>query len=218
MFQDQGEVDAAAVQDGAEPGFFRYEDVDGSGTIDPDDRLSIGNPNPDFTYGLNIALGYKDFDLTAFFYGSQGNDIFNWNRWWLDFWPSFQGQKSTDLLNSWTPSNTGAETPKASNKSNFSTNTVSNSYYIEDGSYFRLKNLQIGYTLPKSLMGNVFSNARIYVQCVNLFTLTKYSGLDPELSGTWNWDTNSHDDTFMGVDEGNLPATKQFLIGVNLGF
>jgi len=142
LFQDQGEVDAAATQDGAEPGVFRYEDVDGSGTIDPDDRLSIGNPNPDFTYGLNLALGYKNFDLTVFFYGSQGNDIFNYNKWWTDFWPSFQGVKSTDLLNnSWTPSNTGASIPKASQTSTFSTNTVSNSYYIEDASFTRLKNL-----------------------------------------------------------------------------
>lgn len=211
LFQDQGEVDAAATQDGAEPGVFRYEDIDGSGTIDPDDRLSIGNPNPDFTYGLNLALGYKNFDLTVFFYGSQGNDIFNYNKWWTDFWPSFQGVKSTDLLNnSWTPSNTGASIPKASQTSTFSTNTVSNSYYIEDASFTRLKNLTLGYTFPKSFLGNVFSNARIYVQGINLFTITKYSGLDPELA--------SFNDGYFGVDEGNLPATKQFLFGVSLGF
>ncbi|MCK4701265.1 MAG: SusC/RagA family TonB-linked outer membrane protein, partial [Bacteroidales bacterium] len=126
-------------------------------------------------------------------------------------WPSFQGQKSTDLLyDSWTPSNTGTTVPKASNTSNFSTNTVSNSYFIEDGSYLRLKSLQIGYTFPNSILGNVFSNARIYVQGINLFTMTQYTGLDPELA--------SFNDTFMGVDEGNLPATKQFLIGVSLGF
>ncbi len=211
LFQDAGEVSSAPTQDGAEPGFFRYEDIDGNGVIDPDDRTFIGNPNPSFTYGLNLVLGYKAFDLTAFFYGSEGNDIFNYNKWWLDFWPSFQGQKSTDLLNnSWRPDNTGATVPKASNKSNFSTNTVSNSYYIEDGSYFRLKTLQIGYTFPKSLVGNIFSNLRVYVQGVNLFTLTKYSGMDPELA--------SHNDTFMGVDEGNLPAVKQFLFGLNVGF
>lgn len=211
LFQDQTEVDAAPVQDGAEPGFFRYEDVNGNGTIDPDDRKSLGNPNPDFTYGLSFNLGYKGFDLTAYFYGMYGNEIFNYNKWWLDFWPSFQGQKSTDLLyDSWTPSNTGATIPKASNKSNFSTNTVSNSYYIEDGSYFRLKNLQIGYTLPGNFMGNFFSNARIYVQAVNLFTITQYSGMDPELA--------SFTDTYGNVDEGNLPAVKQFSIGVNLGF
>jgi TonB-linked SusC/RagA family outer membrane protein len=211
LFQSQGEVDGAATQDAAEPGFFRYEDIDGSGAIDPDDRMFIGNPNPDFTYGLNLVLGYKGFDLTAFFYGSQGNDIFNYNKWWLDFWPSFQGQKSTDLLyNSWTPSNTGAEVPKASNKSNFSTNTVSNSYYVEDGSFFRLKNLQIGYTFDKAVLGNVFSSARVYLQATNLLTISKYSGLDPELA--------SFNDTSMGVDEGNLPAIQQYLVGVSFGF
>ncbi|UCG28061.1 MAG: TonB-dependent receptor [Bacteroidales bacterium] len=205
-------VDGIPDQDGAEPGFFRYKNNDDSDDeITPDDRTIIGNPNPDFTYGFNLMLGYKGFDLTAFFYGSYGNEIFNYNKWWLDFWPSFQGQKSTELLNSsWTTANTGASVPKASNKSNFSTNTVSNSYYIEDGSYLRLKNLQIGYTLPRSIMGNVFNNVRIYVQAVNLLTITDYSGMDPELA--------SFNDTYMGVDEGNLPATKQYLIGVSLGF
>jgi len=200
-----------AIQDGQAPGNFRYEDVDGDGEITPEDRMFIGNPNPDFTYGLNLVLGYKGFDLTAFFYGSQGNEIFNYNKWWFDFWPSFQGQKSTDLLyNSWTPTNTGATVPEATNDSNFSTNQVSNSYYIEDASFFRLKNLQLGYTFDQSILGNVFASARIYVQATNLFTITKYTGLDPELA--------SFDDTFMGVDEGNLPAIKQLLVGVSLGF
>ena len=211
LFQSQTEVEAAATQDGAEAGFLRFADTDGNGEITPEDRVSIGNPNPDFTYGLNLVLGYKGFDLTAFFYGSQGNDIFNYNKWWVNFWPAFQGQKSTDLLyNSWTPSNTGADVPKASNKANFSTSTVSNSYYVEDASFFRMKNLQLGYNFPKSVLGNVFSSVRIYVQGTNLFTITGYTGLDPELA--------SFDDDFTGVDEGNLPAMKQFLVGVNVGF
>lgn len=223
LFQSATDVTDSPTQDGAEPGFFKYEDNNGTdaatgeltgeadGQIDPDDRMVIGNPNPDFTYGLNIALGYKGFDLTAFFYGSYGNDAFNYNKWWLDFWPSFQGQKSTDLLyDSWSPTNTGGTVPKASNTSNFSTNTVSNSYYVEDASFLRLKNLQIGYTLPASMMGNVFSSARIYVQGVNLLTMTQYSGQDPELA--------SFNDTYFGVDEGNLPAVKQYVVGVSLGF
>ena len=74
------------------------QDTNGDGTITPDDRVFIGNPNPKFTYGFNLAFTYKNFDLTAFLYGSQGNDIFNWNKWWIDFWPSFQGQKSTDFV------------------------------------------------------------------------------------------------------------------------
>ncbi len=211
LFQSDGEVSGAPAQDGAEAGFLRYQDVDGDNEITPEDRVLIGNPHPDFTYGLNLDFGWKNFDMTAFFYGSQGNDIFNYNKWWTDFWPSFQGQKSSDLLyNSWTPSNTDATVPKASNSSNFSTNTQSTSYYVEDGSYFRLKNLQIGYTFPKSMLGNVFTNVRLYVQGVNLFTVTQYSGLDPELA--------SFNDTAMGVDEGNLPTTKQYLFGINLGF
>ncbi len=211
LFQNQAEVDAAPTQDGAEPGFFRYADLDGDGAITPEDRTFIGNPNPDFTYGLNIILGYKGFDLTAFFYGSAGNDIFNYNKWWIDFWPSFQGQKSTDLLyNSWTPDRTDATVPKASNTSNFSTNTVSNSWYVEKGSYFRMKNLQVGYTFPKNFANNTFTNLRIYLQATNLFTITGYSGLNPEIAGL--------SDTSFGIDEANLPAVKQFVFGLSFGF
>jgi TonB-linked SusC/RagA family outer membrane protein len=211
FFMDQGDVDSHATQPGAEPGFLKYDDTDGSGVIDADDRIHIGNPNPDFTYSLNLNLGYKGFDLVAFFYGSQGNDIVNQNKWWLDFWSSFIGQKSNDLLyNSWTPSNTGADLPKASAKSNFSTSQEYSSYYIEDGSFFRLKNLQIGYTFDHAVIGNVFSNLRVYVQGTNLFTLTKYSGLDPELY--------QPNETVFGVDQGSLPVAKQFIVGVSLGF
>ncbi len=211
LFQDQGDVDGHATQDGAEPGFLKFNDTDGSGEIDPDDRIHIGNPNPDFTYSLNLNLGYKGFDLVAFFYGSQGNDILNQNKWWLDFWQSFQGQRTNELLyNSWTPSRTDADLPKASNKSNFSTNNEFSGYYIEDGSYFRLKNLQIGYTFDRSMVGNIFSNLRVYVQATNLFTITQYSGLDPELF--------QPSETVFGVDQGNLPVAKQFIVGVNLGF
>ncbi len=212
LFQSQAEVDGAPIQDGAEAGFFRYQDADGDGTITGDDRVFIGNPNPDFTYGLNLGLNYKGFDLSTFFFGSQGAEIFNYNKWWIDFWPSFQNQKSADLLyNSWTPSNTGAKTPKASNKSNFSNNTQSVSYYVEDGSFFRMRNLQIGYTLPTDAINAIgLTKARIYVQGVNLFTATKYSGIDP--------DVNNGGDTAFGVDFGNYPLVKQFIVGVNVSF
>lgn len=210
LFQSDSEA-AAANQDGAEAGFFQYEDVDGNGSIDANDRKFIGNPNPDFSLGLNLAFTYKSFDLSAFFYGTQGNDIYNWNKWWVDFWPSFQGQKSQALLNdSWTPSNTGATVPKASNTSNFSTNTQSTSYYIEDGSYMRMKNIQLGYNFSQELLSKMkLRNLRVYLQGVNLFTATKYSGLDPELGGA---------DTDFGVDRGNYPTVKQFIFGLNIGF
>ena len=210
LFQDNTEISGAAEQDGAEPGFFRYADLDGDDVITPDDRTFIGNPNPDFTFGLNLAFSYKNFDLTLYGYGSQGNDIFNYNKWWTDFWPSFQGQKSEALLNdSWTTSNTGASVPRASNTSNFSTNGTSNSYYIEDGSYVRLKNLQLGYNLPQSVLNTIgLRRVRVYLQGVNLLTATKYTGLDPELGGG---------DLNRGVDRGNYPNVKQFLFGLNIG-
>ncbi|MEL6591172.1 MAG: SusC/RagA family TonB-linked outer membrane protein, partial [Bacteroidota bacterium] len=210
LFQSDDDVASSPTQDGAEPGFLKYRDVNGDGEITPDDRTFIGNPNPDFTYGVNLAFTYKNFDLTAFAFGSYGAEIFNFTRWWVDFWPSFQGQKSTDLLNnSWTPERPDATVPKASNKSNFSTNTVSSSYYIEDGSYLRLRNLQLGYTYTPA-PGSAISSARIYIQGANLFTITNYSGVDPEL--------NTRDDREIGVDEGTYPVVKQYLLGVSLSF
>jgi len=226
LFQSQAEVDGAPTQDGAEAGFFRYLDATGpgpdgeigtaddtaDGVINGDDRVFFGNPNPDFTYGLNLGLTWKNIDLSTFFFGSQGNEIFNYNKWWIDFWPSFQNQKSHDLLyNSWTPSNTNTNVPKASNKSNFSNNTQSVSYYVEDGSFFRMKNIQLGYTFPTDAIGRIgLSKARIYVQGVNLFTATKYSGIDP--------DVNNGGDTAFGVDFGNYPLVKQFIFGLNVSF
>jgi TonB-linked SusC/RagA family outer membrane protein len=213
LFQTSAEVTGAPTQDGAEPGFFRYANTDASNNvINPDDRTFIGNPNPAFTYGLNLGVNYKNFDLNLFFYGSQGNDIFNYNRWWLDFWPSFQNQKSTRLLNeSWTPTRTDATTPKASNKSNFSTNTQSTSYYVENGSFGRLKNVQIGYNIPRSAISKIgLTTARIYVQGLNLFTIKKYSGNDPDI--------NNQGDTSFGVDFGSVPVVKQYTVGVNIGF
>jgi hypothetical protein len=209
LFQSTADVDASATQTGAAPGFLKFEDTDGDGEITTDDRVIIGSPHPDFTYGLNLDLSYKGFDLNAYFYGSQGNEIFNWNLWWIDFWASFQGQKGKRLLyESWTPERPDATVPKASNTSNFSTSEQVNSYYIEDGSFLKMKNLQLGYTLPQSLVSKInMKSLRVYVQMVNPFTLTKYSGLDPELGG---------DDRAFGSDTGNYPNVKQVIFGLNL--
>ena len=214
LFGNVAEVDNAPVQDGAEPGFFRFANNDdtnsgGYPSINYLDRTFIGNPNPKFTSGLNMALSWKNLDLTAFLYGSSGNDIFNYSKWWTDFWPSFQGQKSRDLLyNSWTETNKNATVPKASNKSTFSTNTQACSYYVEDGSYLRLKNLQVGFTFPKNIMEKIkIRSLRVYLQAVNLITLTKYSGLDPEIGGN---------DLAFGIDYGNYPNAKQFIFGLNI--
>lgn len=224
FWNDQSEIDeankkaremtgnpGAVYQSDVKVGRFRYADVNGDGQITSDDRKPLGDPNPDFTYGLNLSLTYKNFDLNTFFYGSQGNDIWNNLRWWRDFYPAFQGAKSyTALYDSWTPENKNAKVAIQETSSSFSTNNVPNSYFVEDGSYLRLKNAQIGYTFPRELTQKInIQNARIYVQGVNLFTLTKYSGIDPEIAGS---------SVSFGVDSGTYPSQRQYLMGVNITF
>lgn len=211
LFQDAADVAKSPTQDAAAPGRFKYLDADGNGKITPDDRVFLGTPHPDFTYGVNLSASYKNFDLAAFFYGVSGKQTINYVKWWTDFVPSFQGAKSKDALyNSWTTTNKNAKVPIQEESGNFSTNGTPNSYYIENASFLRLKNLQIGYTLPTSLMSRVkIDRLRLYVQATNLFTITKYSGLDPEVTG---------DDRNFGLDAGSYPTVKQFYFGVNLNF
>ena len=139
-----------------------------------------------------------------------GGKVLNFTHWFLHFYPSFAGiGKSSRVLDAWTPTNTNTNIPRFENVSNFSTNTELNSYYIEDASYLRMRNLKIGYTVPANIMRKVgVDRLRLFVQGTNLFTKTKYSGTDPEVSGV---------DTNFGVDVGNYPANKQFLFGLSLG-
>lgn len=228
FWNSQAEIDQAnsslgggTYQSDIAVGRFRYADINSDGKITADDRTFIGDPNPDFTYGLNLGLNYKNFDFSAFFYGSQGNDIWNNVRWWTDFYAGFTGAKSkTALYNSWTPQNTNARAPIAETAASFSTQSVPNSYFVEDGSYFRLRNLQIGYTLPTTLLNRAgIQRLRVYVSGANLFTITNYSGLDPEIAQSSTGNTNGvyRSDTF-GVDEGSYPSPRTFLFGVNVTF
>ena len=152
LFQSADEVAGAPAQTGAAAGRFRFDDVNGDGSITPDDRTFLGSPLPDFTYGLNLTLMYKGFDFTIFLYGAQGFELVNYRKWSTDFPTSFQNRKSKAAsYDSWTPSNPNATTPIATSISNISTNQGANSYYVEDGSYLRAKNVQIGYSLPTTL-------------------------------------------------------------------
>jgi TonB-linked SusC/RagA family outer membrane protein len=212
LFQDAADVEKSPDQDAAAPGRFKYRDANDDGKITGDDRVFFGNPNPDFTYGLNLGAAYKGFDFSLFLYGSQGNDVINYVRWWTDFFQSFQGVKSRDALyNSWRPDNLNAKTPRVENESNFSNNQTPNSYYMEDGSYLRCKSLILGYTVPVTNLRRLgISRLRVYVQAANLFTITNYTGLDPELGGG---------NTAFGIDYGNYPNNqKNFNVGVNLTF
>jgi len=199
------------------PGRFKYADINGDKKIDDNDRTIIGNPNPDFSYGINLGAEYKAFDISAFFYGVAGKEAFNFVKWWTDFTPgTFPGGRSKNALyDSWLPdgSRPDAKTPiqETSSGTGFSSGFAVNSYYVENASYFRLRNLQIGYTLPSSLLSKLkISKARIYLQGTNLFTITDYTGLNPDIV--------SSDDRASGVDFGAYPTVKQFLIGVNVNF
>jgi TonB-dependent starch-binding outer membrane protein SusC len=216
LFKDASDVAKSPVQGGAAPGFLKFKDVNGDGVIDANDRTFFGNPNPKFSYGLNLGASYKNFDFSAFFYSTVGNDVINYVRYWTDFPQVFDGAVSKDAVhNSWTPTNTGAKVPQLSRSANFSTTTQFNSYYMEKGSYFRCKSMILGYTIPSAELKKVgIDRFRVYVQAVNLFTITKYTGLDPELTGS---DLNNN--TNFGIDFGNYPANQRgFNVGVNLSF
>jgi TonB-linked SusC/RagA family outer membrane protein len=216
LFKDANDVAKSATQDGAAPGRFKYLDANGDGKITPDDRVFFGNPNPKFTYGFTINATYKNFDLSMFFYGSAGNDVINYVKYWTDFPQVFAGNVSKGLLqNSWSPSNTNASIPILENSANFSNTTVFNSFYMEKGSYLRCKNLMIGYTVPSAKLERIgIQKLHFYLQAANLFTITKYTGLDPELQGS---DLNNNSN--FGIDFGNYPANqKNFNVGVNVSF
>jgi len=216
LFQSAGEAlsypSAANPQSGGGAGRFKYEDINKDGKIDDKDRTFLGSPVPKFTGGFNFTVRMKGFDLGAYVYTSLGNKIFNVSKWFTDFYPSFQGAAISERVKgSWTPTNTGATTPIFESASNFSTNTQSNSFYVENGSYLRLQNITLGYTLPVSMLNKLkLTRLRVYASTNNVFTITGYSGLDPAVGGAA--------DTNFGIDVGNYPVTRSFTAGINIGF
>ena len=215
MIQSADEVAKAPTQTDAAPGLFRYADINADGKIDADDRTFIGDPNPDFTYGLNIGLTWRAFDFSTFFFGSSGNDIFNQTKYFTDFPDFFKGAiRREAAVNSWSAANPAGVVPKLQLAGGFSSDQVANSYFISDGSYLRNKQIQIGYTLPTNLVNRAgIERLRIYIQAANLFTMTSYTGLDPELQSSDIGNTVG-----FGIDQGNYPHTKSFLFGINLNF
>ena len=187
------------------PGDIKFKDINGDGMVNEKDRTYIGNPNPDFTYGVNNTLAFHGLDLTLFLQGSQGNDVYNLNRVYTEGGLTSNGNSSTRVLGRWTGPNTSTDVPRAI-AGDPNQNLRVSSYFVEDGSYLRIKNLTLGYSLPKTLLSRVATqNLRVYVTAQNLLTLTKYSGFDPELGGS-------------GIDRGIYPQSRVFLAGVNIGF
>ena len=211
-WQTQAEVDEANAsaggnyQNAAAVGRYRFADINNDGKITADDEQMLGDPHPDFTSGLNLGLQYKNFDFNVFLYGSQGNDIWASYKRYLDFYPFLEGAKSHNALyNSWTPENRNALLPRQENSQNFSSSDANTNYYVEDGSYLRVQQIMLGYSLPSSLIEKIgASKLRIYAQASNPFTFTGYRGLDPQVPG--------------GVDTATYASYRQFQMGLNFTF
>ena len=197
---DKGEL----LQPTAVPGDVRFVDVDGNGIIDANDRTDIGKGMPDWTFGFNLGVSWKNFDLNMMWQGTAGNDIYDATRR-TDIATS---NLPSWMLNRWTGEGTSNRIPRFVQGDNV--NWQSSDLYVYDGSYLRLKNIQLGYTLPAALTQKVFiSSLRFYVAAENLFTFTKYHGFDPEISSGG---------TSLGIDYGVYPRARVWTIGASLSF
>lgn len=208
LFQSKQEVQAHGAQAGAVPGDIRFKDINEDGVIDSDDRTFIGSPLPDFSLGLNLGANWKAWDFSAFINGTFGNDIYDLTRYKTDFFNQSAYNKHERTLNAWTPENTDTRIPRLSLNDN-NNNIRPSSYYVFDGSYVRLQNVQVGYTVPGfgQLTGEG-SRLRFYIQAQNLLTITGYDGLDPAVGLRNNID--------IGVDRGLYPPSRTFSLGLNL--
>lgn len=182
------------------------------GQINADDRTIIGNPQPDFIWGFNNSFSYKGFDLNIFFLGSHGNDLYSFTLMELETMRGISNS-TTEALRRWTPTNTNTDVPAA----NIARGYHSSSRWIFDGSFVRLKNIALGYTLPKAISRSIgIDNVRFYISAQNLLTCTKYRGYDPEVN--WNTSGTASGNLNLGLDYGSYPNAKSFTVGLNLTF
>jgi TonB-linked SusC/RagA family outer membrane protein len=216
FFRDDADVKAHAKQDGAAPGRIKFRDMNGDGKINLDDRTIIGSPHPSFTGGVDLGYRRGNFDVSATVFGSYGNDIFE-NQMEFYVFREFDANVKKDLLaNSWRPDNLNAKYPKLDVNDLYS--HALSSFYVKDGSYTRLRNLQLGYNVPARMQRTV-PLSRIYVQGENLFTITSYEGLDPALpAANINGAAGDIRDQYRGVDRGAYPNNRMFSIGVVASF
>ena len=212
IFQSQEEIDAYVdgtgkkIQPNAMPGDIKFVDESGDGTISDADRVQIGSPFPDFTGGLNLGAEFYGFDFNMFIYAALGQEIYSATRRY-----DMNGTNFTaDWLNRWTGPGTSNDYPRVTFvDNNLNQKTVSD-FYIQDGSFVRLRNISLGYTLPKNVSGAIgLSKLRIYVAAENLYTITKYTGYDPEIGG------GVFDN---GIDRGIYPQPRTIMTGLNVTF
>lgn len=209
IFQNQAQVDATeAKYDDAKPGDVIFVDVNGDGEITDDDRTMIGNPHPDFTAGLNLWFSYKGFDLNITGYGAFGQQIAKSYR---SFFDSPRENFTKDFLNCWSGEGTSNRYPTLTLCNDRNWSNISD-IYLENGDYFKISNVTLGYDFSRLFKKSIVSKARLYVSAQNLLTITKYSGMDPEIG--YGFD----EDWVSGIDLGYYPSARTFLVGINLSF
>jgi TonB-linked SusC/RagA family outer membrane protein len=213
LFQSEQEVTDYSLQPDAQPGDIRFEDTNGDGVLDNKDRTFIGSPHPDMLLGLNMNFTYKNFDLGLFFNGSFGNDLYNLTKYKTYFFNQAAYNKDSALLNAWTPENSGSPIARLS-LDDPNNNIRPSSYYVENGSYFKLNNAQLGYTFDFKSLNDI--ELRVYGQATNLFTITNYSGMNPQI-GLQNYSSDNRN-LDIGVDRGIYPPSRTFTLGINATF
>jgi hypothetical protein len=216
LYQSEDEIDRTFAP-AAAPGDVRYRDLDGDGRLTDNDRTYIGSPLPAFTYGFSANSSFKGFDLSLLFYGVQGNDVVN------GYYPrlSTYFNSTAIALDRWTPENTDTNIPRAVFGDPNGNDRFSNRF-VEDGSYLRLRNVTLGYTLPAALTSRIkMSGIRVYVSGQNLFTLSNYSGYDPEVaggSGVVGYTFYGASNLTRGYDWGIFPSSRTLLGGLQINF
>lgn len=211
IFQNPQEVANHAYQIGGAPGRLKYRDLNGDGEITEADRCFIGDPNPDCALGLNLGAKWKGLSLDMFFTGEFGFDIINRMKWQTNFFNDMAAytNRSTNILNAWTETNTKTDVP-AVNINDVNNEGRMSTYFVENGSYFKMKYIKLSYALPQKVCKAISAtNISFFAQVENIFTITKYSGLDPEVPlGSYG----------SRLDNGPYPRSRSFSLGVNLGF
>lgn len=218
IFQNQQDINNwiaagnGVMQSNVQPGDVKYIDINHDGVINANDKVDLGNGLPKYTFGFNFTLGYKGFDLSANFTGAAGFQIAQSYR----EPSSSQANYSRRILNRWTGEGTSNEIPRVTYGD--VGNWLFSDLYLQDGDYIRLQNLTLGYDFKKLISWKGLSKMRLYFQVQNLFTLTKYDGMDPEIGSFNGTDGNSSDSWVSGVDMGYYPHPRTFIVGLNLAF
>ena len=211
IFQNADQVSNHAIQEGKGIGRLIYRDINGDGVVNESDRCIIGDPNPDFGMGITLTANYKNWSLSTFFSGEFGFDIYNGTRKQLEFmtYGNLYTNRGVDVLNAWTPENTGATIPALTTVDD-NNETRMSTYFVEDGSYMKCKYIKLSYRFDQPWMKTIgLSALSLYGQVENVFTMTKYSGLDPEVPlSTYG----------ARIDNGPYPRARTFSVGLNVQF